>query len=101
VSIQALKCVFAVGLLLIGGWATTNPPVARGQEFNRKVKSKVTPSYPELATRPKITAVVKANSHPFVVAYSLYPVAANALCFIKQPGPPAEGGFFPIPSPST
>jgi len=59
VSIQALNRVFAVGLLLIGGWATTNPPVAWGQEFNRKVKSKVTPSYPELARRLKITGVVK------------------------------------------
>jgi TonB family protein len=59
VSIQALNRVFAVGLLLIGGWAATSPPVAWGQEFNRKVKSKVTPSYPELARRMNITGVVK------------------------------------------
>ena len=37
------------------------PPLAWGQEFNRKVKSKVTPSYPELARRLNITGVVKVQ----------------------------------------
>jgi TonB family protein len=59
VSIHALNRVLAVGVLLIGGCVTTNPPVAWGQEFDRKLKSKVTPSYPELARRLKITGVVK------------------------------------------
>ena len=60
-SIQALNRVFAVGLLLIGGWVATSAPLAWGQELNRKVKSKVTPSYPELARRLNITGVVKVQ----------------------------------------
>jgi len=60
VSFQALKRMFAVGLLLLGGWAATSAPPAWGQEeLNRKVKSKVAPSYPELARRMNISGVVK------------------------------------------
>jgi TonB family protein len=59
VSIQALKRVFAVGLLLIGGWIATSDPLAWGQEIDRKTKTKVAPVYPELARRMNITGVVK------------------------------------------
>jgi TonB family protein len=60
VSIQSLNRLFAVGLLLISGWAATSVPLARGQEeFSRKAKSKVAPVYPELARRMNISGVVK------------------------------------------
>src|ERR1700682_5514792 len=56
---QALNRVFAVVLLLIGGWVATSAPLAWGQEIDRKAKSKVAPVYPELARRMNITGVVK------------------------------------------
>jgi TonB family protein len=60
VSFQALNRGFAVGLLLFGGWIATSAPLARGQEeINRRVKSKVAPTYPQLARRMNITGVVK------------------------------------------
>ncbi len=59
-SFQALNRAFAVGLLLVGGWAAISAPVALGQEtINRKVKNKVAPVYPDLARRMNITGVVK------------------------------------------
>ncbi len=59
-SIQTMNRVFAVGLLLIGGWIATSAPLARGQEeISRKAKSKVAPMYPELARRMNISGVVK------------------------------------------
>ena len=61
VSIQALNRVFAVGLLLIGGWIATSAPLAWGQEIDRKTKTKVAPVYPELARRMNITGVVKVQ----------------------------------------
>jgi TonB family protein len=61
VTVQAMNRVFAVGLLLIGGWAATSAPLARGQEIDRKTKSKVAPVYPELARRMNITGVVKVQ----------------------------------------
>jgi len=61
VSMQGLNRVFAVGLLLIGGWVATSAPLARGQEIDRKTKSKVAPMYPELARRMNITGVVKVQ----------------------------------------
>ena len=58
-SSRGLKRVLAVGLLLIGGWAAIATPNAWGQEEStRKVKSKVTPAYPELARRMRIAGVV-------------------------------------------
>ena len=58
--IQALKRLVAVGLLLIGGWAAASSPMAWGQaELNRKVRSKVSPMYPELAKRMNISGAVK------------------------------------------
>ena len=60
-SIQALNRVFAVGLLLIGGWVATSAPLARGQEIDRKAKTRVAPLYPELARRLNITGVVKVQ----------------------------------------
>jgi TonB family protein len=56
---HALKHVFAVGLLLIGGWVVTSAPLAWGQEIARKTTSKVAPVYPELARRMHVTGVVK------------------------------------------
>src|SRR6202521_2408480 len=61
VSIQALNRVFAVGLLLIGGWIATSAPLAWGQEVDRKTKTKVAPVYPALARRMNITGVVKVQ----------------------------------------
>ena len=60
-SIQALNRVFAVGLLLVGGWVATSAPLAWGQEIDRKTKTKVAPLYPELARRMNITGVVKVQ----------------------------------------
>ena len=60
VSIRTLRRGFALGLLLIGGWAAISTPQAWGQEeIGRKVKSKVSPSYPDLARRMNIVGVVK------------------------------------------
>jgi TonB family protein len=61
VTIQGLNRVFAMGLLLVGGWVATSAPVARGQEIDRKTKTKVSPVYPELARRMNITGVVKVQ----------------------------------------
>jgi TonB family protein len=61
VSIKALNRVFAVGLLLVGGWVATSAPQAWGQEVDRKVKSRVAPAYPDLARRMNITGVVKVQ----------------------------------------
>src|SRR6202140_1492383 len=61
VSVQALNRVFAVGLLLIGGWIATSAPLAWGEEIDRKTKTKVAPVYPELARRMNISGVVKVQ----------------------------------------
>jgi|ERR1039458_9261986 TonB family protein len=65
VTFHGLNRVVAVGLLL-GGWAATSAPLAwgqeiKGQETNRKVKSKVSPVYPDLARRMNISGVVKVR----------------------------------------
>ena len=64
-TFQTLNRAIAVGLLL-GTWAATSAPLAWGQETkapesNRKVKSKVSPVYPELAKRMNLTGVVKVR----------------------------------------
>jgi TonB family protein len=63
VSLRALTHWVAAGLLLVLGCAAATAPLARGQEAEiaRKLKSKVTPSYPELARRMSITGVVKVQ----------------------------------------
>jgi TonB family protein len=62
VSFRAINRVFAVGLLVLGGWAATSAPLAWGQdEFSRKPKTKVAPVYPELAKRMNITGTVKVQ----------------------------------------
>jgi TonB family protein len=86
VSLQALNRAFAVGLLLIGGWAATSAPFAWGQELlNRKTKTKVAPVYPELAKRMNISGVVKIlitvapnGSIKDAKVYGGHPVLANA-----------------------
>jgi len=61
-SYRALSRAFAVGLLLIGGWAATNAPASWGQEeVTRKIKSKVAPTYPELARRMSISGAVRVQ----------------------------------------
>jgi TonB family protein len=62
VSFRTLYRLFAAGLLLFGGWAAINSPLAWGQEaINRKIKNKVTPTYPELAKHMNIAGVVKVE----------------------------------------
>jgi TonB family protein len=62
VSFQGLNRVFAVSLLVVGGWMAISAPLATGQEqIDRKVKSKVAPVYPDLAKRMNITGVVKVQ----------------------------------------
>jgi len=62
VPFQGLKRLFAVGLLLFGGWSLTCVPLAWGQDLvNRKTKSKVAPTYPELAKNMNIMGVVKVD----------------------------------------
>lgn len=61
-SVQTLNRALAAALLLLlmGGWATTDAPLAWGQEeITRKTKSTVAPAYPELARRMHLTGVVK------------------------------------------
>ena len=59
-SAQTLNRAFAVGLLLLGGWAATGAPLSWGQdEVTRKTKSQVAPVYPELAKRMNIRGVVR------------------------------------------
>jgi TonB family protein len=65
VTFHGLNRVIAVGLLL-GGCAAISAPVAwgqeiKGQETTRKVKTKVSPVYPELARRMNISGVVKVR----------------------------------------
>jgi TonB family protein len=63
VSLRALTHWIAVGLILILGCAAGSAPIAWGQEpeIVRKLKSKVAPTYPELARRMSITGVVKVQ----------------------------------------
>ncbi len=61
-SLQSLKHVLGIGLLLLGGWTANIVPSAWGQEQSaRKTKSKTTPAYPELARRMKISGIVKVQ----------------------------------------
>jgi TonB family protein len=61
-SVQSLKHVLGIGLLLIGGCTANITPNAWGQEQStRKAKNKVTPAYPDLARRMKISGVVKVQ----------------------------------------
>lgn len=59
-SVRKLKVACVLGLSLMIGWPTSHPPLAWGQEeLTRKVKSKVSPQYPDLARRMNITGIVK------------------------------------------
>lgn len=60
-STRDMNRIFAVGLLLVGGWAASGAPRAWGQEIDRKVKTRVAPVYPDLARRMNITGVVKVQ----------------------------------------
>jgi len=56
---RRLNRLFAVGLLL-GGWTATYVPSAWAQgEITRKVKTRVAPTYPDLARRMNIFGVVR------------------------------------------
>ena len=62
VLLSSPKHGLAVGLLLLVGAVPGLPCKAWGQaEGDRKPKSKIEPSYPELARRMKITGVVKVS----------------------------------------
>jgi TonB family protein len=62
VSFRTLTHWLAAGVLLVGGCIATSAPVAWGQEeSSRKVKTKVAPTYPELARRLNISGVVKVE----------------------------------------
>ncbi len=62
VPFRTLRHWIAVGLLLAGGCVALHQPYAHGQEeITRKLKSKVAPSYPDLARRMNITGVVKVQ----------------------------------------
>ncbi len=60
-SWRCLHRILALVVLLVGGWAASHAPLAWGQQeqLQRKVKSRVEPSYPELARRMHIEGVVK------------------------------------------
>lgn len=62
-SLRALTHWLAVGLLLIFACAAGSAPRAWGQEqeIARKLKSKISPVYPELARRMSISGVVKVQ----------------------------------------
>lgn len=57
-SDRTLRRWIAVGLLA-AGVAMQTPSVSAQEEITRKVKSKVAPTYPDLARRMNITGVVK------------------------------------------
>jgi TonB family protein len=64
VSLRAFYRWLALGLLLILGCAASYSPAAWSQEpeqMSRKVKSKVSPMYPELARRMSISGTVKVQ----------------------------------------
>jgi|SRR5271163_2995488 TonB family protein len=61
-SLSSLNRLFAVGLLLLCGWTAISSSRAWGQEqINRKIKSKVSPIYPELAKQMNLTGIVKVE----------------------------------------
>jgi len=62
VGSQALNRIFAVGLLLLSGWAAISVPLAWGQEeISRKAKTKVAPIYPDLARHMNLGGVVRVQ----------------------------------------
>jgi len=63
VSFKGLVRALVIGAALLGGTVGMSGLNAFGQEEStRKAKSKVTPTYPELARRMKITGVVKVQA---------------------------------------
>lgn len=62
VSGRTLRKVMLCGLLAaVAGLAALNPVSAFGQDEGRKVKSRVTPIYPELAKRMSVSGTVKVE----------------------------------------
>jgi TonB family protein len=61
VSSSRVRRLFAVALLLTAGSVLVSPARAVGEanEITRKVKSKVSPSYPDIARRMSISGTVK------------------------------------------
>lgn len=62
-SCRTLTQWLAVGLLLILGCVAGTVPLVQGQEqeIARKLKTKVAPTYPELARRMGISGIVKVQ----------------------------------------
>ena len=59
-SFQAMHRKFALSFALLGLWAAfVFTPALAQEELNRRPKSKVMPSYPELARRTNLSGVVK------------------------------------------
>jgi len=62
VSLLGLNRVLAISLVLVGMGIVISSPCALGQEeIARKVRTRVSPSYPELARRMNITGVAKVQ----------------------------------------
>jgi TonB family protein len=61
VSFRAVNHWLVVGLLLGSGWVATTSNAWGQEEINRRLRTKVTPTYPELARRMSISGVVKVQ----------------------------------------
>jgi TonB family protein len=61
VSASIVRRLLAVALLLVAGTAMVNPARAVGEDngITRKVKSKISPTYPDIARRMNISGTVK------------------------------------------
>lgn len=60
-SFRAVNHWLVVGLLLGSGWVATTSNAWGQEEINRRLRTKVTPTYPELARRMSISGVVKVQ----------------------------------------
>ncbi len=60
-SFRTVSHWFVMGLLLASGCVATTSNAWGQEEISRRLKNKVTPTYPELARRMNITGVVKVQ----------------------------------------
>jgi TonB family protein len=62
VSLLGLNRVLVISLVLVGtGMVVSNPRALGQEEITRKVKTRVSPPYPDLARRMNITGVAKVQ----------------------------------------
>ena len=104
-SFRAVSNWLAVGLLLASGCIATTSPAWSQTDVTRRVRSKVAPTYPELARRMNISGVVKVqitvDKNGIVKGTKLvggHPILANAtLDAVKkwkyEPGPEETTGI--------